>query len=481
LTLYAGACFYYTIRMFRTHEVKDLPSVEIGTKVTLAGWVHRRRDHGPLIFIDLRNRRDLVQVVIREKDFSATEQEGLKEAIRPETVVQIQGTIQARKPGNENPNIATGKIEVIAEKVVIINSAATPPFVLDDPSVVVGEDIRMKYRYLDLRRERLQKNLLLRHEVVRAMRQYLIVRDFIEIETPYLSKSTPEGARDYLVPSRFQPGKFYALPQSPQQYKQLLMVAGLEKYFQIVRCFRDEDTRGDRQPEFTQLDIEMSFVEQEDILKLIEEMYIHLVKTVTPEKHITFQPFKRLSSAEAMSKYGTDKPDLRENKEDPNELAFAFILDFPMFEKKDDGSLGAVHHPFTRPRVNNVEELKITDPLAVLAEQYDFVLNGYEIGGGSMRTHDPKMLQAVFEILGHSPDDVQAQFGHLLEAFRYGVPPHGGIAPGIDRFVMILANEPNIREVIAFPKTGDGRDLMMDAPSSISEQQIKELHLRIIK
>src|SRR3989338_6176194 len=256
--------------MLRSHTVAELIKLDPGTKVTLAGWVHRRRDHGPLIFIDLRNRRDLVQVVIREKDFSATEQEGLKEAIRPETVVQIQGTVQARKPGNENPNIATGKIEVIAEKVVIINSAATPPFVLDDPSVVVGEDVRMKYRYLDLRRDRLQKNMFLRHEVVRAMREYLMARDFIEIETPYLGKSTPEGARDYLVPSRLHAGKFYALPQSPQQFKQLLMVSGVEKYFQIARCLRDEDPRGDRQPEHTQLDMELSFVSQKDVMEISE-------------------------------------------------------------------------------------------------------------------------------------------------------------------------------------------------------------------
>lgn len=466
--------------MLRSHGVKDLLSVEVGSKVTLAGWVHRRRDHGPLIFIDLRNRLDLVQVVIREKDFSDVEQIRLREAIRPETVVQIKGTVQPRKRGNENPNILTGKIEVAAEEVNILSSAETPPFVLDDETQVVGEDIRMKYRYLDLRRERMQKNIRLRHDVTQFMRHYLTSRDFIEVETPLLGKSTPEGARDYLVPARLQAGKFYALPQSPQQYKQLLMVAGLERYFQIARCFRDEDTRGDRQPEFTQLDMEMSFVEQEDVLRLVEEMFVNIVQTIVPQKHITAIPFFRLSYSEATAKYGTDKPDLRVNKDDPDELAFAFVLDFPMFEKKDDGTLGAVHHPFTHPRVASVEELKSADPMSVIADQYDFVLNGYEIGGGSIRTHDPKMLQAVFEILGHSPEDVQAQFGHLLEAFRYGVPPHGGIAPGIDRFVMILASEPNIREVIAFPKTGDGRDLMMNAPSSISDQQFKELHLKII-
>ncbi len=421
-----------------------------------------------------------MQVVIREKDFAEDERARLKEAIRPETVVQIIGAIQPRKAGNENPNLATGNIEVVASAVNILNAAETPPFVLDDDTQLAGEDVRLKYRYLDLRRDKPQRNLQLRNAVIQEIRRSLLAQDFLEIETPVLSKSTPEGARDYLVPDRRRAGQFYALPQSPQQYKQLLMVAGMEKYFQIVRCFRDEDTRGDRQPEFTQLDLEMSFIEQEDILQLTEALYINLVQKLAPEKKISQIPFPRLTYKEAIEKYGSDKPDLRVNKDDPNELAFAWVLDFPMFEKLDDGSLSAVHHPFTRPRVASVEELKSTDPLKIAADQYDFVLNGYEIGGGSIRTHDPAMLQAVFEVLGHKPEAVQAQFGHLLEAFRYGVPPHGGVAPGIDRFVMILVDEPNIREVIAFPKTGDGRDLMMNAPSEVSAAQLKELHLKIV-
>lgn len=337
----------------------------------------------------------------------------------------------------------------------------------------------MKYRYLDIRRERMKKNLILRDRVVSFIRKYLHEKDFIEIETPILTKSTPEGARDYVVPSRMYPGKFYALPQSPQQYKQLLMVAGIERYFQIPRCFRDEDTRGDRQPEFTQLDLEMSFTTEEEVLGLIEDLYISMVKTVCPEKRITKMPFPRLPHKEVMEKYGTDKPDLRENKNDPDELAFLFVVDFPAFEwKEEEKRWDAVHHPFTAPKTKDPEELK-RDPGKHLAEQYDFVLNGYEIGGGSIRIHDPKLLEAVFEIMGHAKEDIRKKFGHMLEAFEYGVPPHGGMAPGIDRFVMILAGEPNIREVIAFPKTGDARDLMMDSPSELDPRQLKELHLRL--
>jgi aspartyl-tRNA synthetase len=303
-----------------------------------------------------------------------------------------------------------------------------------------------------------------------------------------LTKSTPEGARDYVVPSRIHAGKFYALPQSPQQYKQLLMVAGLERYFQIARCFRDEDTRGDRQPEFTQLDIEMSFVGEEDILRLVEALYIDTVKAVAPEKVIAKIPFPRLSYQEAMERYGTDKPDLRANKDDPNELAFAFIVDFPMFEWKEaEKRWDAVHHPFTKIKIPTSKFQTDDEAIAyiranpgeLVAEQYDFVCNGYEIGGGSIREHNPRILEAVFEMMGHSEGDVKKKFGHLLDAFSYGVPPHGGIAPGIDRFVMILANEPNIREVIAFPKTGDGRDFMMGAPSELDPAQLEELHVQI--
>lgn len=465
--------------MLRTHTVTELTQLPVGTTVTVAGWVHRRRDHGPIVFIDLRNRLDVVQVVVRLKDFNDEEQEQIKDGLRSESVVAITGAVTARRPGTENEDLLTGKIEIVATHVAVLNRAETPPFVIDDPAIVAGEEVRLTYRYLDLRRQKPLANMLLRNNVIQEMRRYLLERDFIEIETPVLSKSTPEGARDYLVPDRRRPGQFYALPQSPQQYKQLLMVAGLERYFQIVRCFRDEDTRGDRQPEFTQLDIEMSFVEQEDLLQLIEALFIHLVKTCTPEKRIQEIPFPRLTYKEAMETYGNDKPDLRKDKNDPTLLAFCFVLDFPMFERKDDGTLGAVHHPFTKPRVASPEALKAAEPTSILADQYDFVLNGYEIGGGSIRTHDPALLAAVFEVLGHSSEDVERQFGHLLRAFRYGVPPHGGIAPGIDRFIMLLANEPNIREVIAFPKTGDGRDFMMDAPSLVSEAQMKELHLSV--
>ncbi|MBI2640406.1 MAG: aspartate--tRNA ligase [Candidatus Sungbacteria bacterium] len=456
---------------------KDAPN-KIGEQITLMGWVHARRDHGKLIFIDLRDRWGIVQVVFNPKN-----KEVLLEAsrLRPEWVVKIEGVVKERPEGMQNPELPTGKIEMEAMKLEILAEAKTPPFTLDTDGHEIGEENRLKYRYLDLRRERLKRNLILRDEIISFIRSCLHEKDFIEIETPILTKSTPEGARDYVVPSRLYPGKFYALPQSPQQYKQLLMVAGVERYFQIVRCFRDEDTRGDRQPEFTQLDIEMSFTNQEEILNLIEEIFTELIKKKFPEKHITQSPFPRLSYAEAMEKHGSDKPDLRKNKDDKNELAFAFIIDFPMFEwKKDEKRWDAVHHPFTK--IQNSESLNLDgDPTGFLAEQYDFVLNGYEVGGGSIREHDPTILEKVFEIMGNKKEDVREKFGHLLTAFEYGVPPHGGIAPGIDRLAMILAGEPNIREVIAFPKTGDGRDLMMDAPSELEKKQLDELHLEIKK
>jgi aspartyl-tRNA synthetase len=371
----------------------------------------------------------------------------------------------------------------------VLARADTLPFSIDGAGYDINEETRLRYRYLDLRRERLRKNLMRSHALRNAMRTFLTDRDFIEVETPLLTKSTPEGARDYVVPSRLHPGMFYALPQSPQQYKQLLMVAGLERYFQIARCFRDEDTRGDRQPEFTQLDIEMSFVTQDDILTLVEEMFVRVVKDVAPEKTITRIPFPRLSYVEAMERYGTDRPDLRENRDDPNELAFAFVVDFPMFEwKETEKRWDAVHHPFTKARIppssSQSDEEAIaylrSNPAEIRAEQYDIVCNGYELGGGSIREHNPRLLQAVFEVMGHSAEEVREKFGHLLTAFSYGVPPHGGIAIGIDRFAMILTGEPNIREVIAFPKTGDGRDPMMGAPAPLDERQLAELHLKII-
>jgi aspartyl-tRNA synthetase len=462
----------------------------IDEKVNVKGWVHSRRDHGKIIFIDLRDRSGLLQVVFQP---TAGHPQGdpfykLSGELRSEWVVSIEGIINKRPEKLINPNLKTGTIELQAEKLEILNKAETIPFAIDTDGYEINEEKRMKYRYIDIRRERMKKNLILRHKVIQFIRNFLSEKEFIEIETPILTKSTPEGARDYVVPSRISQGNFYALPQSPQQYKQLLMVAGLEKYFQIARCFRDEDSRGDRQPEFTQLDLEMSFPEQEDILGIIEELYIEMVKKVSPEKQITQIPFPRLTYKEAMEKYKSDKPDLRKSKSDKNELAFTFVNDFPAFEwKKTEKRWDAMHHPFTKTQnPENLEEKEFIkklkkNPDKFLAHQYDAVCNGLEIGGGSIREHNPKILQAVFELMGNKTEEVLEKFGHILEAFNYGVPPHGGIAMGIDRFVMILANEPSIREVIAFPKTGDGRDLMMNAPSKIDTKQLKELGLEIKK
>jgi aspartyl-tRNA synthetase len=454
-----------------------------GQEVELAGWVGGRRDHGKIIFIDIRDRRGIVQLVFTPKD---KELYDLANTLRSEWVIRVRGKVTVRPSGQENSEIPTGKLEIPVEKLEVITKAKTPPFDVGTDGHEVSEDIRMTYRYLDLRRARMQKNLRNRHKVLRYMRDYLADKGFVEIETPILGKSTPEGARDYLVPSRLHSGDFYALPQSPQQYKQLLMVAGIERYFQVARCFRDEDTRGDRQPEFTQLDIEMSFIDQDEVMGLIEDLYLGLVKKLYPDKKIVLDKngrIPRMSYAEAMSKYNSDKPDVRQNKNDPNELAFLFVVDFPAFEwKESEKRWDSVHHPFTKPRVKNTKEFWEAfkkDPAAILADQYDFVLNGYEIGGGSIRIHDPELLAAVFEAMGNDPKAIQAQFGHMLQAFEYGVPPHGGIAPGVDRFVMLMENEPNIREVIAFPKTGDGRDLLMNAPSEVSEAQLRDLHIKL--
>ncbi len=458
--------------MEKTYINQTPDKVEENVKVI--GWVHNRRDHGKLIFIDLRDSTGLIQVVFGD-DFKQKE---LAEKLRSEWVIEIDGKINKRPEKMINTDLITGTVEMKAEKLTILSEAETPPFELTNDGREIGEEHRLKYRYLDLRRERLQKNLRDRHMINNYIRSFFSEKDFIEVETPFISKSTPEGARDYLVPSRLQKGKFYALPQSPQQYKQLLMVAGLERYFQIVRCFRDEDTRGDRQPEFTQLDLEMSFVEKRDILELMEELFLKLVEEKFPNKKISKKPFPRITYKEAMDKYGSDRPDMRKDKNNPDELAFCFVVDFPMFEEKKDSSLGATHHPFTKIK-NSEEGFDSKNPLKLLAEQYDLVLNGEEIGGGSIREHDPKVLSEVFEILGHTKEEIDRQFGHLLKAFSFGAPPHGGIALGLDRIIMVLTKEPNIREVIAFPKTGDGRDLMMDSPSEISKEQLKELGLKI--
>lgn len=438
----------------------------------LAGWVDARRDHGKLIFIDLRDRTGIAQVVFNAEKNSRLHVQANR--LRPEWVIRVEGVVQKRPETMKNQNLATGEIEIAVENLAVLSESETSPFDLAGDGYDIGEEHRLTYRYLDLRRPRLAKNLRMRHEMLLFVRNFLSERGFIEVETPILTKSTPEGARDYIVPSRLHPGNFYALPQSPQQYKQLLMVAGLEKYFQVARCFRDEDTRGDRQPEFTQIDMEMSFTTQGDTLTLVEKMYTELVTTLFPEKHFTWQIWPRLDYEEIVQTHGTDKPDLRKNKNDPNELAFAWILNFPLFEKeKQNGHFAPSHHMFTAPKEEDIKKLS-SDPHAVRSYQHDLVLNGYEVGGGSMRIHDPALQENIFELIGFS-EEQKNYFAHLLRAFRYGVPPHGGIALGFDRFAALMLGEPNIREVIAFPKTGDGRDLMMGAPAEVEQAQLKEL------
>ena len=587
--------------MLKTHNCGELQAKHIGQEVTLAGWLNRRRDHGGLVFIDLRDRSGVVQVVANPN--AAPEAHAAAQEARGEYVLQVKGTVRARPEGLVNPDIPTGEVEVLAQEVKILNRAKTPPFYIYDDSPV-DEALRLKYRYLDLRRARMQGNLILRHRVVKYIRDFLDARGFVEIETPILFKTTPEGARDYLVPSRVHPGKFYALPQSPQQLKQLLMVAGYERYFQIARCFRDEDQRGDRQPEFTQLDLEMSFVEREDVMALIEEMMIGIIETCSDRKLLA-KPFPRLTYEEAMRRFGTDRPDLRFGMElvdvsdlvaesgygifsktvasggrvkglcasdcgsysrrqvdelaalaqqegakglawlalgedgevrssfakylaehevaaiverldahagdlllfvadqpkvvnatlnglrlelgkrlglrDRGVLALCWVIDFPLFEWDEEGQRwDPSHHLFTAPMLGDLPLLE-TDPGAARGQQYDLVCNGEEIAGGSIRIHRRDVQEKIFELIGLDAEVAQERFGHMLEAFEYGTPPHGGIAPGIDRLVMLLAGEPNIREVIAFPKTQQAADLMAGAPSPAEDRQLDELHIRVVK
>ena len=582
---------------YRTHTAGELRAEDVGDRVRLAGWVNRRRDHGGLIFIDLRDRWGVTQITFHPERAEVFAQ---AEELRPEWSISIEGEVAKRPEGNENPELPTGEIEVSATSLTVLNGAVTPPFEIDRERPV-DELLRLKYRYLDLRRPRMRDNIIFRHRVVKHVRDYLAERDFVEIETPLLTASTPEGARDYLVPARLYPGQFYALPQSPQQFKQLLMVAGFERYFQIARALRDEDQRGDRQPEHTQLDLEMSYATQEEILDLIEGLYTEIVEHFT-QKKLLANPFPRLTYREAMERFGTDKPDLRFGLEitdvsemarasqfkvfrgavdaggsvrgiavgslgdltrreideltsvaatggarglaylkvaedgltgpiakffsieegdalkeslgaeqgdymffvadddkvvfeslnklrlhmrdrlrlaDEDVLALCWVTDFPLFEwDEDEGRIEPMHHMFTMPREEDLTLLD-TEPLKVIGQLYDLVANGTELASGSIRIHRPELQQKVFSIVNIPPEEAERRFGAMLEAFRYGAPPHGGIAPGIDRLMMLLRDEPNIREVMAFPKTQGARDEMMDAPSPVTPEQLEELHVAI--
>jgi aspartyl-tRNA synthetase len=451
----------------------------IGKSVKLEGWVHSRRDHGKIMFLDLRDRSGIVQVV-SSKSLADT---------RPEDCIRIIGTVKSRPDAMANPKMATGTVEVEAAELEIISKARELPFPIDTEGYDIKEENRLKYRYLDIRRPRMTRNLRLKSKMTTFIRNFLTAREFVEVETPILTKTTPEGARDFIVPSRLQKGKFYALPQSPQQYKQLLMVAGLERYFQIARCFRDEDPRKDRAyGEFTQLDMELSFVRQEDILALTEALFTALTEELFPDKRISQTPWPRIPHAQAMKQYGTDKPDLRRDPKDPDELAFAWTIDFPLFTEQSDADYyhgsGAAkfapsHHMFTAPHPDDISLLD-SDPLSVRGLQHDLVLNGYEVGGGSIRIHQRDIQEKVFDLIGFS-ESQKEQFSHMLTAFTYGVPPHGGIAPGIDRFLFTVLGEPSIREVMAFPTSASGQTSVMDAPSDASEAQLSELGLNINK
>lgn len=461
---------FFIAVMLRTHTCGELRKEHVGKTVTLTGWAETVRISGKIGFVLLRDRYGITQCFIAKQFLE------ILKTIRNESVLRITGKVNARPENQVKKDMLTGEIELEATELEILSLA--DPLPLDENAT---EDTRLKYRYIDLRKKELQEIIRKRHEVVLFIRNFFDKKGFIEINTPILTKSTPEGARDYLVPSRIYPGKFFALPQSPQQYKQLLMVAGFDKYFQIAPCFRDEDARADRSPgEFYQLDVEMSFVEQKDVLDLTEELFTKMIEQLFPEKKILQKPFPRLNYSDVMEKYGTDKPDLRKNKDDPDELAFCFVVNFPLFEEeKEDGHFAPKHHMFTQPHEEDLELLD-KDPSKVRSFQHDLVLNGFEVGGGSIRIHDAKIQEKIFDLIGFKQEQ-KKYFHHMLEAFRYGVPPHGGIAPGIDRTLMAIVGAKSIRDVIAFPKNKEAKDVMMDAPSEVLPGQLDDLNIKVKK
>lgn len=455
----------------RSRDLIYQTTEKVGKPVFLQGWAHSVRRHGGVVFIDLRDRSGIVQLV---GDKSVPK-------VSPEDVVSVEGIVRKRPEHMIHPNLPTGEVEVEIKTLTILSHAKELPLPIHTDGYNISEEVRLKYRYLDLRRERLQRNIRLRSRFVDAVRQYLFRHDFVEIETPMLTKSTPEGSRDFLVPSRLHPGTFYALPQSPQQYKQLLMVAGFERYFQIARCLRDEDLRADRGFEHTQIDLEMSFVTREDVMAMDEGMITHVIESLGYT--IKQKPFPIFTYQEAMKKFGADKFDLRtEEEKKQGILAFAWVIDFPFFEKTKEGGWTFTHNPFSMPKEEHKAWLLNKERIGeILTSQYDLVCNGYEVGGGSIRSHEPEVLQAVFEVMGYDKDRIYKQFGHMLEAFSYGVPPHGGLAHGIERLLMTITGEPYLREVVAFPQTSGGMTSVMDAPNEVDQEQLDELGIAIVK
>lgn len=464
--------------------IKDV-SGSVGEQVLVKAWVDVRRDQGKMVFLDLRDMTGKVQAVVLPNHVEALE---VAQKVRPEWVLAVTAQVNKRPEKNIKVGVVGGDVELEVLSILVLNEATTPAFDISTDGYEVGEEVRMEYKYLDQRRARIQRNIRIRHAVTSYIRSYFEKYGFVEVDTPLLTNPTPEGSRSYLVPSRVHAGNFYALPQSPQQYKQLLMAGGIERYFQIAKCMRDEDTRGDRQPEFTQMDLEMSFVTREDVMKINEKLLIEIVTTLFPEKRIQQVPFPVFTYKEVMEKYNSDKPDIREDKNDANLLAFCWVIDFPAFEKTGEDNVdGTGEWTFTHNPFTGIQEVSYSDFLqkknigSILSTQYDIAMNGYEIGGGGIRLHKAEELKTAFEIMGYDDERIEANFGHMLRALASGTPPHGGIAWGLDRLLMILLNEQNIREVIAFPKTGEGRDVLMKAPSSAPAKTLRELKIELKK